>query len=477
MVKTENRYFFTFSPTKSKLTKKMSLHLGDAMSRSSHKVSNITIGSSLGSKMQSHLVPHNANNSFVAYKMSLHSSQKNFLNVQQNDVLSSMSASAISLECKHWQRGTCWFGDKCKKLHQITVKVSNVPRSFNEYEIEKVAMQFGNLMYYPKGNPKITVKEPSNGYAYGMALVDFANLQSALDFINYVNDTPFNGVVLYACVNNNFKPRSTEPLPVYASSNYVSKRVIHKNVAIVVDEDGFQLPKRKGKSTAIDITPMKSRESQREDTTLDYESENLIKKILGVSNNDKNHQKEHEESDINTNVDSKDVAKPIETTDSTEHVTTCAWYMKGAYDDCSTLQKKKTKKMVDVVDTTETRRAVDRCWYTKKEFCDYYGSDYETFWESAVRNTLVSVTKSWTAALCPNIDERWGKKLEDQYSAAAEHTNILKIDFERDAACEPCDEPVETYAGFVQHFEEDEDETGYENDVIFAVMYCTTRRM
>lgn len=397
-------------------------------------------------------------------------------------MLPSMSASAMPVECQHWKMGTCWFGDKCKNLHpnkngEVSVKVCNVPKSLNKDKIKKIAMQFGNLMNFPDGKPRITVKEPSNGYVYGMALVNFANLQSALDFINYVNDTPFDGVVLYACVNNNFKPLSTEPPPVFASSNNVSKPVIRKNIAPVIDEDGFQLPKRKGKSTTIDITQVKSNDSQREDSALDRESENLIKKILGVSNDEKNCQNKHDEGNMAISMDSKDVAKPNETTDATEHVTIGTWYTKGALDDCSTLKKKKTKKMVYVVETTETRRALDRCWYTKGEFRDYYGRDYETFWESAVRNTPVSVTKSWASAVCPNMDELWGKKLEDQYSAAAGHTAMSKIDFERAAACEPCDESVKNYDGFVQQFEANEDDTDYEDDAMFAVMYSTTHDM
>ena len=431
--------------------------------------------------MPSHLIPRNVNNSYIAYKMSLCKPQNGFLNVKNDDVIPHVSVPVqptMSVECKHWNMGTCRFGDKCKNIHtpkleeaNSEVKVSNVPISLDKAQIEKVAMRFGELLYYRDGNPQITMRGPSNGYVYGMALVYFAKIQSALDFINYINDTPFDGVVLYACINNKFRPSSSKPPPVFASSNDVSNAVIRKKVApVVIDEDGFQLPKRKGRFTAIDATPMKSDKSQRDadDSKLVSESETLIKKILDVSNDKDAHQEEQ----LNN------VAKPIETTESPKYVTIGTWHTKSALDDNNTLQKKKITNMIDFVDTTETRRAIDRCWYTKEEFRDYYGRDHKAYWESAVRNTPVSAMKSWAAALCPNIDELPIKKLENQYSVAGgEHTKMMKIDFESDAACKPCDEPMKSYDGFVQEFEETYDETDYEDDEMFAVVYSTTHRM
>ena len=182
---------------------------------------------------------------------------------------------------------------------------------------------------------------------------------------------------------------------------------------------------------------------------------------------------------------------------------TGAWYSKQQKpdDDDKTSKNKKgkrklalspmqTKKLFD--SSAEKRRAKDGKWYTKDEFYDYYmvegvGYAYEQ-WQKAVRDTKVKPELSWVNALRPDIDEEWGKELAAKYDevkskpistvklaeppVSPHAAGNLAFETTQDASTSSDNAPkqpeLDNYAGFVQQYEEDDEEIDFGDDETFS---------
>ena len=109
------------------------------------------------------------------------------------------------------------------------------------------------------------------------------------------------------------------------------------------------------------------------------------------------------------------------------------------------------------------------------------GVAYEQ-WQKAVRDTKVKPELSWVNALRPDIDEEWGKELAAKYDETkSKPISAVKLaessvspnsaqgaSTSSDNAPKPQELDSISYPGFVQQYEEDDEEIDFGDDEIFS---------